>query len=242
MKNCIYKYEFPNGKCYIGQSVDFKRRHDVHLRSAQHVDYALRKYKNDVKTTIILSDLTFDEMNWWECFFICAYGCLHPNGYNHTIGGRDNKGEGNPMYGKHHSLESRERMSKQTVGMYVGRKNPFYGKRHTVETRKLLSEMKAGRLMGDENPSKRSDVRMKISEKKRGENHHMFGKHHSMESRRKISENSPVKIKVMNLTTGMKFESLTEAASFYGRKSINSISAACAGRQKTAYGCEWRYL
>jgi len=52
-------------------------------------------------------------------------------------------GVNNPFYGKTHSKETREFISKFNKEYQLGNKNPFYGKEHTVETKKLLSELKS---------------------------------------------------------------------------------------------------
>lgn len=48
-------------------------------------------------------------------------------------------GKNNPMYGKHHSEEARNKMSKNH-GKKFGEDNHFFGKKHTIETRKKMSE------------------------------------------------------------------------------------------------------
>ena len=42
-------------------------------------------------------------------------------------------GENHPMYGKHHTQESREKMSISKKDMYNGENNPFFGKKHSQE-------------------------------------------------------------------------------------------------------------
>ena len=49
------------------------------------------------------------------------------------------KGEQNPMYGKHHTEESKKKISNGRKGKYCGINNPFYGKHHTEESKKKLS-------------------------------------------------------------------------------------------------------
>ena len=45
------------------------------------------------------------------------------------------KGENNPNYGKHHSEETRQKISDNLKGKMKGEKNPFYGRQHTEETK-----------------------------------------------------------------------------------------------------------
>ena len=50
-------------------------------------------------------------------------------------------GENNPMYNKHHSQESKQKMSESLKG----EKHPFYGKQHSNESRKKMSAAKKGK-------------------------------------------------------------------------------------------------
>lgn len=54
------------------------------------------------------------------------------------------KGENNPMYGKHHTKETKEKISiinkEKMKGINKGDKNPFYGKTHDEETLKTIRE------------------------------------------------------------------------------------------------------
>ena len=51
-----------------------------------------------------------------------------------------NKGENHPMYGKHHSAESIQKISEAKKG----EKNAFYGKHHSEESKKRISEAMKG--------------------------------------------------------------------------------------------------
>jgi len=83
--------------------------------------------------------------------------------------------EKHPMYGKHHSAETRRKMSEARRG----KKHPFYGKHHSAEHRRKLSE-------ANRNPS--AETRQKMSEAQWGKKHPFYGKHHSAETRQKMSE------------------------------------------------------
>ena len=61
-------------------------------------------------------------------------------------------GKNHPFFGKHHSEETKRKMSEAQKGesnpMYgrAGNKNPFFGKHHSEESRKKISEAKKGRI------------------------------------------------------------------------------------------------
>lgn len=70
--------------------------------------------------------------------------------------------ENNPFWGKCHSDETKEKISKANKGKLSGESNPFFGKHHSEETRKKISEVQKVLQAGENNP--------------------FFGKHHSEES------------------------------------------------------------
>jgi len=86
----------------------------------------------------------------------------------------------------------------------IGKNNPMYGKRHSLETRQLQSNSakgkNTGKLIGDKNPSKRPEVREKISKSLTGRvitpetkeklRQHNLGKTMSYETKKKHSMNN----------------------------------------------------
>ena len=101
----------------------------------------------------------------------------------------DMKGEKNPNYGKHHTEETRQKMSQASKGennpMYGkrGKDSPMYGKQHTEETRRKISQANKG----EKHPMYG----------KRGKGTPRYGKHHTEETRNKlalanIGENNPM--------------------------------------------------
>ena len=66
------------------------------------------------------------------------------------IGHLNHKGEKNNMYGKHHSEEARNKMSK-IAKERIGEKNGMYGKHHSEEARKKQSEARKRYLLNKSN-------------------------------------------------------------------------------------------
>lgn len=90
-----------------------------------------------------------------------------------------NKGETHPLYGKHHSEQSRHKMSEAKKNM-------------SEETRKKMSEAHKGKSTWNKGKYLSEEHKKKLSEtlkgKLAGENNPMYGKKHSEETKNKIGE------------------------------------------------------
>lgn len=161
-----------NGKCYIGQTMnDVARRWAHHrwvLRNHRHNNcYLQRAWDKHGEAAFIFEILdqsakTIDELNALETFYVATT----PNLYNLTSGGRNGKcseetkrklsraGKGKAPWirGKHHSAETRKKMSEQRMGNQncLGRKasddtrcklsESHKGHKHSIQTRHKMSE------------------------------------------------------------------------------------------------------
>lgn len=113
-----------------------------------------------------------------------------------------------------------------------------FGYHHSDESKQKMSQNKKGKYTGEEN--------------------HFYGKHHTEEARRKMSESrkgriiddewkqhlseaSTVKRQVQNLDTGEIFNSIREAAEYYGLKDTH-ISRVCKGKRNRTGGFRWKYV
>ena len=88
------------------------------------------------------------------------------------------KGEKNPFYGKHHSAESKKKISESQKGKQAGEDNPMYRKHHTDEARRKMSEAKKGKTTWNKGKKLSAEHKKKI-----GEAH----KNMSEETRNKLS-------------------------------------------------------
>ena len=96
-------------------------------------------------------------------------------------------GENAPMYGKHHTEETRHKISESRV-KYIedhpdcmsGENNGMYGKHHTEETRHKISES----VKSSWTDERRLEHSILLS----GENNGMYGKHHTEEAKCRISD------------------------------------------------------
>lgn len=147
------------GQMYIGQSIDIERRWKEHCngyaKEYSYIDRAIQKDNNNFEI-IILEELlnNIDTLNKREKYWIKYYNTyINKKHYNLTPGGDFNpsrvpevakkisksvSGEKNPFYGKKHTKESREKISKNHKDI-SGENNPNYGKKISNEVRKKMS-------------------------------------------------------------------------------------------------------
>jgi group I intron endonuclease len=188
---CIYMYTSPSGASYIGQTCDMQRRAKYHQRSKGCTAFAaaIEKYGWENFTHKLLEEnLTLEEANNRETFWISKLNTLSPNGYNLVTGGG---AKGIP------SAETRKRMSlaskghKRNIGVVlsdiaklnmsiaaIGKPATTKGLVHTIEARAKQSAAKignthcVGRKMSEETRAKISKANIaawvKRSEREKG--------------------------------------------------------------------------
>jgi len=63
-----------------------------------------------------------------------------------------NKGKNHPMFGKHHTEETKKKISRTRIknGKTKGKNHPMFGKHHTEETKKKMSLAKLGKKLTEE--------------------------------------------------------------------------------------------
>lgn len=211
-----------NGKQYIGQTNNFKRRMCSH-KGSKGGDYLHRAIQKcgwdnfEMKPLCIVEDYMADETEQ-KC--IESYGTLAPNGYNLTGGGQKNRGSyteevkqkiSDAMKGKPSPLKGRTSLSKgKPLSEAHKRKmsEAHKGKTLSVDTRRKISEAKAGIKPSEETLSKAADV-----------------------CRRSVVRSD-----------GIKYNSLTSASFDVkgDRRGRSHISAACKSGKKR-YGFYWKY-
>lgn len=98
-KGVIYKYTFPNGKVYIGQTIHPRSRKTQHLcesTGARHISfwraykkYGTYKYEEIEHVEEPSKEALCDRLNELEQFYITEYQSTNPDyGYNLTSGGK----------------------------------------------------------------------------------------------------------------------------------------------------------
>lgn len=159
-------YNLVNGKMYIGQTKQGYRKRFTQHKSPTDGSPLLRKaiakYGRDNFTCELL-DVAYnrEDANAKEMAWIGALKTYKKeNGYNLSMGGafgnfnedtlakmsESHKGKNNHFYGKHHSEESRRRMSEAKKTMYTKGNHPRAKKVICVETGKVYDCIKSAEL------------------------------------------------------------------------------------------------
>ena len=140
-------------------------------------------------------------------------------------------GENNPFYNKHHTEETKQKISEKNKG-----------RKHTKEELNKMSESQKKRWdnMSEE---EKKEFGKKIRERQMGENNPMYGKHHTEETKQKLSKNNRCKKVAQYDMDGnfiKTFNSIAEAQKTVGIKS--GIRLCCQGKIKQAGGYKWKFI
>lgn len=280
----VYMHTAPNDKKYIGITkleLEVRCRNGRGYKNNKHFYNAINKYGwNNIKHEVLFDNLTKEEACLLEQCYIALYDTTNSKyGFNNTTGGehytpteeakRRNSeahkgkcvGEKNGMFGKHHSEETRKKMSEQRSG----ENHPWYGRKHTEESKEKNRIAHIGKKQSEETRNKKSkaskkawadpnsklnspeyklekSIRMKEVmsrpevRKKNSESHK--GKKFSEETRKKMSENSGRSRKVRCIELNKPFNCIADAKKWLGKGDIGN--ALRKGHK--AGGYHWEYV
>ena len=132
-----------NGKIYIGKH-STNNLNDGYMGSGILINKAIQKYgiENFTKEYLAFCD-TNEKLNWLEKFYIKKYKAKEV-GYNLTDGGDggsglhpNHQGSNNTMYGKHHSEETKQKLSNAAKEQFKNG-SPLKGKHLSEESKELM--------------------------------------------------------------------------------------------------------
>lgn len=252
-KWCVYKHTNKvNGKVYIGQtSMNPERRwkRGEGYSPCIHFYNAIQKYGWDnFEHEILFSGLTLEEANKIEEEMISQYDSMNPDkGYNLRSGGNNSKfseeskqkmrenhadfsNGKHPMYGKHHSKESIERM-RNSREYKRGKEHPRWGYKCSEETKRKISEAKTGEPSAWKGKKHSPEAKEKMSKAHKG-------KKLSEEHKKNVSKSCSIPVKCIE--TGIVYYGAREAERQTGIKATH-ITRCCKGKQKTTGGYHWKY-
>lgn len=249
---CVYKHtNRANGKVYIGVTYDINRRwrgSGCAYKSNPHFWQAIQKYGWDGFKHEVLADGLQDYVAFeMERRLIAEHRSTEREcGYNHSSGGEIplvwQRGEAHPMYGKHHSPESRAKMS----ASHTGGKHRCWGTHLPEITRKRIGDANRGRAMSEE--QKQLLAKIGTGRKASDETRAKMSRTHmghpvSEETRQKIREAKESKPIVQLTKEGEVLHvwpSITSASQGSGLDR-SQIRKACNGVLKTSGGFVWQY-
>ena len=233
-----------NGKRYIGQHKSSKF-HSSYKGSGKILKQAIEKYgKENFSTEVLEWCFSRDELAEREKYWIMLYDATSNNDwYNITSGGYGVQlfGKDNHMFGKHHTEETKKKISEKLTGLMAGEKNPMYGKpsplrgipqseeakkknslahigKHpkiSPETQKRLSELRSKKMSKENNPQFG----------KKGELSPNYGKHPSEETLKKMSEShkgknmgfeNPACKPIYDINSDIVFSCIREVSEYFG--------------------------
>ena len=138
--HCIYKIENKiNGKCYIGQTKDFRSRKSYHktVFNGTVISRAIRKYGwHNFDIEVIDKDRKTRHIDACERHYIRKYNSLVPNGYNVASGGHATKSV---------SKETKRKISESQKGKTL-----------TEDHKRKISENHSRHWLGKSRPDYRS--------------------------------------------------------------------------------------
>jgi len=143
----IYKLTSPSGKFYIGRTKDFDNRMNAHKYNAYvrkdtySLYVAIRKYDWDNFTKEILCEVKPEASQELEEKYIKEHNSVN-RGYNDTYRG----GGGSVFENRPEALEKMKSILRDKM---TGEGNPMYGKTHSEETKALQKEKAKGRFSLD---------------------------------------------------------------------------------------------
>jgi hypothetical protein len=134
--------------------------------------------------------------------------------------------ENHPMFGKHHTKETKEKLTKSHVGLNMKENNHNYGKHLSKETREKISSTLLGNIPWNKGKKDIYDANTinKMSKNRKGQCMH----------------NTNANIKIICVDTNEIFDSAMQAQQKYNVQ-VTNISAVCKGKRKTACGYRWMY-
>lgn len=201
-----------NGKCYIGQTVNVKRRNNdwnnLNIKYGGHtVENARKKYGTDGFTFEILKECPNDEMNEWEMYYIKKYNSKAPNGYNATDGGDS----------------TCERTEEIKMKISISKR----GKKHSVETKTKMSVAQKGKSKPKVADALKGRKRPDITAALKGK--------YNTKCSKPVEALDKTTGKVVYVFPSAKE---AERHGFYN----SNISDCCNGKRKSHKGYIWRYV
>lgn len=245
-----------NEKYYIGESLNVKKRIYQHCYGGDQVLHkAIEKYGIDNFEIYVeyFDGISKSALIELEESLIVKYNSLSPNGYNICS-------KGNDFSGCVHSDETRSKISLALKGI---KRSPEEikkssvnrtGLKRTKEQIQNISNSHKGLIYGPCSEEKKQKIRNSLKQRYELHIHPAKGRKHTQEAKDKmalskkgisnISAKKPIlQIDPITDVVIREWESTHDAVIqlFNDKKKASAISAALAGRYKTAGGFKWKF-
>lgn len=261
----VYKHILPKevsnkdvDMVYIGitkQDVKKRWQNGLGYKHNPYFNNSIQKYGwENFKHEVLFEGLTKEEAEQIEIELIDYYKSNQRcYGYNISNGGEclgkhseetrqkmkinhaDFSGENHPLYGKHHSENTKEILSQKAIERYKNNKHPSKGRIMSKEQKNLLSEIAKERLSIPENNP-------------------FYNKQHTQETKSILSEKAKERLKdptknpnygntkmVICLDDGAIYPSVKYVSEKFGL-SLHALYRVCAGINNKCGGRRFRYL
>lgn len=146
---CVYKLTSPSGKIYIGQTQCLYRRFQDYRKpkANEYLMKAILKYGlENISVEILEKDVELGLLDEREQFYLDMLQPFGDNGYNICKEASTTRGRKRPK-------DERDKIS-EIAKTRIGELNGFYGKTHTEETKQLLSKLKTGSTLNEDHIKK----------------------------------------------------------------------------------------
>ena len=256
----VYIHKCPNKKVYIG--ITGKKPEDrwekgYGYRSNVFFMRAIKKYGwENIEHIILYENLSKEEACEKEIELIAKYKSnINKYGYNISFGGDM------VMNGRHHTKETKEKISNSKKGMIAWNKNKklsithinnlkisHLGHKVKDETKNKISKT----LKGIKRGPMSEETKEKLSNSLKGRTGHMLGKHMTEETKEKIRQaklgkhyteetKRKMSVPIICIETNIIYYGAREAERKTGIYNTSIINV-CKEKQKTAGGYHWKYV
>lgn len=248
-----------NGKVYVGQSTDIKRRwyqHKWEYKEEDRLEYnsivhkAFRKYGIENFSFEIIEECSPEILDEKERYWISKLNTLQPNGYNIMVGGQEVRGQvwkcvdcGKIVFrGSKRCKECNNKYRILISSQQSQRPKP-------LELAKLVKENGfegTGRLFSvSGNAIKKWCISYNIPFKK-AELIKWYNSQIGIEENtdKILPKNAKKPVNQLDLQTGEiinTFDSIADAMRYLGKSKSSHIIECCKGKLKQAYGFKWEY-
>jgi hypothetical protein len=257
----VYKITNPNGKIYIGQSIDIERRwkdyKGLHNCKGQIKLYnSLKKYDPEKHVFEIIEECPVESIIERETFWKNHYKVLNTpslcckidgkGGYlseetKNKIGKSNSKPKPlNFVNGVNHKLTGTKQTEQHKKNISKGNK----GKIISIETKQKISESNIGKNGRPKGFIMSEETKQKISKSSVGNLKTQIHKNNISKNKIGKPTNKAVKIRQYTLDGIFirEWDKIKEASQCMGKPNdTSSITACCRGKQKTAFGFIWEY-